>query len=86
MFFEIVPGICKLPHRKIMSGKGRYVVLGLYNQGGFNGVTSSEEWYPMSHGKTRDINDDVSRIHESYSIVHGKAVKTPNCIFGVGSF
>ena len=33
-------GNLQAPHRKIMSGKGRYVVLGLYNQGGFNGVTS----------------------------------------------
>ena len=33
-------GNLKAPHRKIMLGQGRYVILGLYNQGGFNGVTS----------------------------------------------
>ena len=51
-------GNLKAPHRKIMLGQGRYVILGLYNQGGFNGVTS----YARRNGDlVRYLNRFVAR-------------------------
>ena len=32
-------GTLRPPNRKMMAGKGRYAVMGLYNQGGFNGLS-----------------------------------------------